>query len=78
MSFAAALVVGFAVGNTTTTILWRAIGIMVLGWLVGLAIGAIAQRTVDDHVRTYKEQHPIPGAAPENDDQGTDMAGEPA
>lgn len=78
MSFAAALVVGVAVGNTASTILWRAIAVMVLGWLVGLAIGAIAQRTVEDYLKAYKEQHPIPGDTPEDDEQGKDLAGEPA
>lgn len=51
-----------AVGNQTSTILWRATVIMLLGWLVGRAIGAIAQSTVDDHVNQYKQQNPIPGS----------------
>lgn len=50
-----------AVGNQATTILWRATVIMLLGWIVGRAIGAIAQSTVDDHIDQYKQQNPIPG-----------------
>lgn len=34
---------------------------MIVGWIVGLAIGAIAQRTIDEHIEQYKQQNPIPG-----------------
>lgn len=52
---------GVVAGNSATTILWRAFVVMVAGLIVGSAVGAIAQRTVDDHIRQYKNEHPIPG-----------------
>lgn len=66
VSFAAASVVGVAVGNQASTIVWRATVVMVLGWVVGRAIGAIAQHTVDDHIEAYRKQNPVPepGAVP--------------
>lgn len=60
-SFAAAAVLGVAAGNGATTILWRAFVVMVVGLLVGSAVGAIAQRTIDEHIRSYKQEHPVPG-----------------
>ena len=59
MSFAAASVVGVAVGNSSTTILVRAVIVMVLAWVVGRVIGGIAQKTIEDHLETYKRNHPI-------------------
>lgn len=53
--------VGIFVGNPASMILGWAIVTMVVGFVVGLAIGTIAQRTVDDHIAQYKAQHPIPG-----------------
>ncbi len=34
---------------------------MLVGWLVGLVIGTITQRTIDDHIAAFKQQNPIPG-----------------
>ena len=59
-AFAAAIVVGVAAGNPTSTVLKRAIIIMVLCWLIGRIIGHIAQITVQSHVDKYKEENPIP------------------
>ena len=63
MSFAAACVVGVAVGNSSTTILTRAVVVMVLAWFVGRVIGGIAQKTIEDHLNSYKRNHPIPDSS---------------
>jgi len=60
-SFAAAALVGVAAGNTAVTILWRATLIMLACWAIGLAVGAVAQRTIEEHLRQFKAEHPIPG-----------------
>ena len=67
-SFAAASIVGMVVGNSVTTILWRATLVMVICWFVGRIAGAIAQRTVDDHIAQYKQRKPIPEVAEDSDD----------
>jgi len=58
-SFTAALLIGAAVGNEPLTILWRATVAMGLCWLIGLVVGQVMQRSVDDHVERYKQSHPI-------------------
>jgi flagellar motor component MotA len=60
VSFAAALIVGVVADNAAVTILWRALLLMIAGAIVGWVIGAISQRTVDDHIEAYKRANPIP------------------
>ena len=60
VSFAAAIVVGVGAGNTTQTILLRAMGIMLVCWVIGRVVGAVAQWAIFDHINRYKQQHPIP------------------
>jgi hypothetical protein len=58
--FAAAIVVGFASGNPTATVTVRAMIVMLIGWCIGRAVGALAQRTVDEQIEAYKKARPIP------------------
>ena len=60
VSFAAAIVVGVGAGNSTQTILLRAIGVMLVCWVIGRAVGAVAQWAILDHIDRYKQQHPVP------------------
>lgn len=60
MGFTAALVVGYAAGNSAFTILIRAIGAFFVCLLVGQVIGGIAQRTIESDIAAYKRAHPIP------------------
>lgn len=60
VSFAAAIVVGIRAGNTTQTVLVRATAIMLVCWVIGLAVGAVAQWAIMEHVGRYKRGHPIP------------------
>lgn len=58
--FAAACLLGAAAGNSIETIIIRAGWAMVLCYVVGLAVGALIQRTVDAHVADFKLRHPLP------------------
>ncbi len=60
LSFAAAIVVGIGAGNSTSTILFRSICVMIVCWFIGRLVGAVAQWAILDHIKQYKEQHPIP------------------
>ncbi len=82
VSFAAALLVGVAAGNTAETIIVRAMVLMIVAWCVGRIVGAIAQRTVDEHIEQYKQQHPIETddadeSNPSEDEPAADVQGEP-
>jgi len=61
--FAGAVIVGVAAGNSAMTILWRALLVMVGAWLVGQAVGAVMQHTLDQQLETYRRQNPLPGEA---------------
>ena len=60
VGFAAATVFGILAGNTPATILWRALAVMCVALVIGHVVGHFAQRTVDEFIARYKEQHPIP------------------
>jgi len=60
LCFIGALAVGFAAGNTPSTIVLRAVIVMVVSWVVGQALGLIAQRTIERQVKEYKNIHPFP------------------
>lgn len=47
-------------GNNATTVIWRAILIMVACWYIGLIFGNMSQRAVDENIARYKEANPIP------------------
>lgn len=59
--FAGSLVVGLYHGNPALSIVISSFFTMIAAYIVGLVVGAIAQRAVDDHVRRHKAQHPLPG-----------------
>ena len=58
-SFAAAMLVGLVARNNASTIILRAIIIMLICWLIAFLIGIVAQRTVQDHIDAYKHKNPI-------------------
>ena len=59
-----------------TVIIGRATAAMLACYLVGLAVGSVAQRTVEDHVAAYKAKHPLDvDADPSPADTTTDQAG---
>ena len=59
VGFAAAAVVGIAVGNSAVTIIGRATLVMLASYVIGRAVGAIAQHTIDDHISRYQQKHPL-------------------
>lgn len=60
ISFAAALFVGTHAGNPLTTVLFRALFIMIGSYAIGRIIGAIAQRTIQQHIDQHQRDFPIP------------------
>lgn len=78
VGFVAALFIGFAAGLSTSTILSRAIVVMMVCWPVGRLLGHFAQRAVEENVAQYKKAHPIPrdfAAAGAGDGEGGGGAG---
>jgi len=59
-SFAAAVLVGGFAGHPTPVVLWRALLVMGICWLVGTMIGYVAQRLVDAEAEAYRQSNPIP------------------
>ncbi|MCH6552037.1 MAG: hypothetical protein IH804_08495 [Planctomycetes bacterium] len=58
-AFAVAILAGLVSGNGVTSILVRAVLAMIVCYPVGLIIGLVCQRVVDDQVAGYREANPI-------------------
>jgi hypothetical protein len=58
-AFGIAIVAGLAVDNPADHILSRALICMFVCNIVGLAIGALAERTVNDSIGTYIKARPV-------------------
>ena len=52
--------VGHVAGHEPITIVSRATVTMLICWVIGRAVGAIAQRTLDEHLNDYRNKHPLP------------------
>lgn len=74
IAFTAALLVGWAIGNTTGTIMFRSLVIMLACWPVGYLVGRIAQHTVQLDIDRYKRTHPISGDSPAAADVSPDQS----
>ena len=59
-AFAMAIVAGLSAGNPAETVIGRAIVAMLCVQLVGVLCGWIAERSVNDAVRRYRDTRPIP------------------
>lgn len=68
-SFAGAIFVGLLAGNDPLVILVRAMVVMVLAWIVGRLVGALAMHFVVQSIDAYKEAHPIPTETDEQADE---------
>ena len=53
-AFAVAVLSGLLVGNPGIVVLWNALVAMLVCQLAGMAIGAMAAKTIDDHMAEYK------------------------
>ncbi len=56
------------VDNAGSTIIFRALVVMGLCWAIGLFLGSVAQRTVQENIETYKQEHPIPEKSEDDSD----------
>ena len=61
-AFAVAVVAGLAGGNTTASILVRALIAMAVCYPVGLIIGLMCQRVVEEHAKTHPIARTVPDA----------------
>jgi len=52
--------VGMWAGNPAMTIILRATVLMIMAWIIGCAVGGLAQRTAEEHIEQHKLDHPIP------------------
>ena len=59
VAFAAALIVGIAVGNPAGTVLWRALLTLALCWPIGYVVGSIAGHMNHTAIEAYKKQNPM-------------------
>lgn len=59
VAFAVALLCGMAVNNPMTVVVGRACLAMLVCYLVGLGIGSIGRRAIQEHVDAYKKKHPV-------------------
>ncbi len=58
-AFAIAVVAGLFAGNESTEILIRALISMLLCYVLGLVLGAIGERTIEEHIRDYIAARPV-------------------
>jgi uncharacterized protein with ACT and thioredoxin-like domain len=58
--FAVALVSGVGAGNDASVVLLRAIAAMFACQLLGVLVGSMVERLIEEQVARYKESHPIP------------------
>jgi len=59
--FAGSALVGLYHGNPALSIVISSFLTMIAAYVVGLIVGAVAQRAVDEHVRRHKTNNPLPG-----------------
>lgn len=58
--FAATIVVGLANGNEWRSILFSALLVCLLAWIVGTVLGMLILRSVNEQIDRHREQNPIP------------------
>ena len=61
-AFVIAILAGLSVGNTSSKILLSALFAMVVCYVVGSVIGMIAEYAVREHMRSYRDLHPVPNS----------------
>lgn len=59
-AFAVAVVAGLAGGNDASSILMRSLMAMVLCYPLGLIVGLICERVVDEQAHAVQTRHPVP------------------
>ena len=61
-AFSVGIMAGLFAGNPAETILARSLVALVVGYFVGMIVGAIGERTVVEGIKQYQLNRPIPGA----------------
>ena len=56
-AFTVAIIAGMAAGNTAASILRRALLALVICYPVGLLVGGVARRVVEEHLATHRAGH---------------------
>lgn len=72
--FAGTIVVGLSNGNSWWSIMLNAFMVGTIALVIGILIGALFLRTINEHIERHREQNPIPS---EHDEagQGSDAVG---
>ena len=79
IAFALAIVMGLYVGNEAIAILSRALLVMFISYWVGMCVGAVGHRAIQEHLNRYRLDNPIPRLDDNHDIiSGTDAASEHA
>lgn len=60
--FVIAILAGMAAGNDAATVLLRALGALVVCNVVGLALGAVGERVIQEHISDYQKSNPVEDA----------------
>lgn len=70
VAFALCLLIGgMHAGNTFTTTVTRALAAMAGTWVIGMVLGIMAQRMLDEHVKIEREKLEKSEAKPESQDR---------
>lgn len=70
VAFALCLLIGgMHAGNTFTTTVTRALAAMAGTWVIGMVLGIMAQRMLDEHVKIEREKLEKSEAKPEPQDR---------
>lgn len=59
-AFAVAVLAGLSVGNPSQDIVLRAIVSMLICQVIGMVIGMIGERIINEHAGRYVGNHPVP------------------
>ena len=71
-AFAVAVLAGLSAGNAAVLVLSRAIIAMLICYPVGLAVGLVAQRLVQDHIDSHRAANPAADSTGDDDEPGAD------
>lgn len=62
-AFSVATIAGLGADNAADVILSRAVTCMVVCYLLGIVIGRVAERAIEESLESYRARRPIGGAA---------------
>jgi hypothetical protein len=58
--FTVALISGLGAGNASSQVLFRALVALFVCQFVGMIVGSMLDRVIDEHQTSYRKAHPIP------------------